>query len=338
MTKNNSLPIVTDLPAVSLLAPVQYALILPHTMPDGDTIGSSVALFLALKQLGIQSWIVMDDMIPRDLQFLAQPIMTTEAFQDDLLKGSITLTEKNAIAITVDLSDLERLQGRKSLIDTLPLWNLDHHVTNLGFGSVQIIDSESSSTGELLYRLLKHWNIVLTSEIAEALYVAIATDTGSFKYANTTPQTHRAVADLLEIGIDRDRIALYLYHSEPSTKLKLHGMSLGELKIYACGHIARAYVSQHMLLETGAHMTESDGLVERIRDIEGIDTVILLKEISPCEVKISMRSIGDINVSKVALSHGGGGHKNAAGFTLMQSLSDALTYIDELVGSEKWLD
>lgn len=309
---------------------VKYALILPHTMPDGDTIGSSVALFLGLQTLGIEAWIVLEDLLPRELRFLGAPIIHPDAFAGQLSERGIELNPQNAIAITVDLSDLERLSGRKHLIEGLPLWNIDHHITNLCFGDIQVIDSESSSTGELMYRLLSHWQVPLTHDMAEALYVAITTDTGSFKYANTTANTHRVVADLLEVGIDREKIALHLYHSEPSSKLRLHGLSLGELKIYPDGRVARAYVSQQMLRDSGAHMTESDGLVERIRDIDGIDTVVLLKEVSDQEVKISMRSIGAVNVARLALSYGGGGHKNAAGFTLHMGLKAAIDLIDGL--------
>ncbi len=333
MNMMNNEHLLTELPSKEALSGIMYALILPHTMPDGDTIGSSVALFLGLQMQNIKSWIVLDDVVPRELRFLSAHMITTDQYLSELKSLEVPIDEKNAIAITVDLSDLERLQSRKVLIGELPLWNIDHHVTNLKFGQVQAIDSNASSTGELMYRILRNWGVHLTCEMAEALYVAITTDTGSFKYANTTPATHRVVADLLEVGIDRDKIALHLYHSEPSSKLKLHGLSLGELKIYRGGHVALAYISLKMLLETGAHSTEADGLVERIRDIEGIDTVLLLKEISPDQVKVSMRSIGDINVARVALSHGGGGHKNAAGFTLNKGLEASIHYMDELAES-----
>lgn len=334
-TKMNNGPLLTPLPSRDVLNGVKYALILPHTMPDGDTIGSSVALFLGLTHIGIQSWIILDDDIPRDLAFMAGPLVTTSQYLCRRQALEVPMTSDNTVVITVDLSDLERLASRKNLLESYRVWNLDHHVTNLMFGDLRVIDSEASSTGELMHRLLKHWEIPISKAMAEALYVAITTDTGSFKYANTTPTTHRVVADLLEIGIDRDKIALNLYHSEPSSKLKLHSLSLGHLKIYSNGRVARAYVSQHMLMEAGAHMTEADGLVERIRDIEGIDTVILLKEVGPDEVKISMRSIGSINVSRVALSFGGGGHRNAAGFTLRLGLEAAIEKIDALVDSDQ---
>lgn len=331
MKMMNSEHLLTEIPSVEALLGVKYALILPHTMPDGDTVGSSVALFLGLKLLGIQSWIVLEDQLPRELRFLGGAIISPEQYDRALTQLNYPINEKNAIAITVDLSDLERLQARKDLIGDLPLWNIDHHITNLMFGHVKIIDSNASSTGELMFKILKTWNVSMTKDIAEALYVAITTDTGSFKYTNTTAQTHRVVADILDVGIDRELISLHLYHSEPSSKLKLHAISLGEMKIYPGGRVARAYVTQTMLLETGAHMTEADGLVERIRDIDGIDTVILIKEISIDQVKVSMRSIGSVNVAKVALNHGGGGHKNAAGFSLSMSLEDALEAIDLLV-------
>ncbi len=308
------------------LSNTHSVVILPHTMPDGDTIGSCVALFLGLKQLGKEAYIVLDDTLPKDIAFLNENILSLEAFA--------ALGVEPDTCMSVDLSDLNRLAQRQFLTENKVLWNIDHHVTNLGFGDVKVVDIEASSTGEIIFALLKHWGVQLTQDMAEALYVAISSDTGSFKYANTTPRTHRIVAELLEVGIRRDWISLNLYHSEPPSKLKLHAMSLSQLHIYPSGHVARAFVTLEMLEMTNAHMTESDGLVERIRDIEHIDTVLLIKEISPQEIKISMRSIGDVDVSKIALAYGGGGHKNAAGFSLACTLEEALTIIDGIVGDE----
>jgi phosphoesterase RecJ-like protein len=311
-----------SLPMISLYKTI---LILPHTMPDGDTIGSSVALAHGLRQLGKDAYIVLDDALPNDIAFLTHEIMSVSEFESMNLKVDL--------CITVDLSDLERLSQRKSLISNLPLWNIDHHITNLMFGDVKFVDFNASATGEVVFSLLKEWGVVFNQTIAEALYVAIATDTGSFKYSTTTPRTHRITAELLEIGIRRDYLALNLYHSEPFTKLKLHALALAQLYIYSNGKVARAVVTKDMLNESGARLTEADGLVERIRDIAGIEAVILLKEVGTGEIKVSMRSIGDLDVSTPALNHGGGGHKNAAGFSIFDSLSVAVDIVNRLAES-----
>lgn len=299
--------------------------ILPHTMPDGDTIGSSVALFLGLKQLGHKAYIIIDDQIPDEIKCISDGHITSV---DEAKNTGLTFD----LCISVDMSDNERLRERQFFADTAELWNIDHHQTNTYFGDLTLVDTTASATGEIIFGLLHAWGVTLTSEIAEALYVAIVTDTGSFKYQNTTATTHRIVADLLEVGIDTEKISRSLYHNEPQSKIQLHAVCMQDLAFYQNGKVAVAVVSQALLKAHSANMLETDGLVEKIRDIRGVEMVVLLKEINDSEIKISMRSIGAVDVSSVAQSFGGGGHKNAAGFSVKGSLQLAIdTVVNEVV-------
>jgi phosphoesterase RecJ-like protein len=225
------------------------------------------------------------------------------------------------------MSDNERLRERQFLAEKTTLWNIDHHKTNTRFGDLMLIDTLASSTGEIIFQLLKAWEVTFTSEIAEALYVAIVTDTGSFKYQNTTSNTHRIVAELYDIGLDTEKIARSLFHNEPQSKIKLHAACMQDLSFYQDGKVAMAVVSKQLLTAHHASMLETDGLVEKIRDIRGVEMVILLKELNDMETKISMRSIGAVDVSYFAQKFSGGGHKNAAGFSIKDTLKNALDLV-----------
>ncbi len=307
--------------AQALINAEQPMIILPHVSPDGDTIGSSVALYLALQQLSKEVYIVLDDKLPSDFGYIASDIvLTSEQFKIQKIAYKT--------AICVDMSDVERLGERKPLINSVYLMNIDHHRTNTEFGDVQCVDASAAATGEIIFKILKELNVTVTAAMAEALYIAIITDTGNFKYSNTTATTLRIAAELLEIPFDRMRAINKIYHSIPRQKVALHANATEKTKFYNNGKIAVCTVSCADLLAYNALEEYTEGLVETIRDIDGVEVVIFLKERSCQLVKVSMRSVSEPDVSVIAFEHKGGGHKNAAGFSLNLSFSEALDYCE----------
>ncbi len=302
-----------------LLKAEQPMIILPHVSPDGDTVGSSVALYLALRQLSRDVYIVLDDKLPNDFGYIASDIVLTS---EQFIKQNIAYKT----AICVDMSDTERLGKRKHLIEDKYLINIDHHRTNTRYGDVQCVDATAAATGEIIYKIIKELAITVTAEMAEALYIAIITDTGNFKYSSTTTTTFRIAAELLEIPFDRMRVINRIYHSIPREKVALHANATERTKFYDNGRIAVCTVSCADLSKYNALEEYTEGLVESIRDIDGVEVVIFLKERSNQTVKVSMRSVSEPDVSIIAYDHNGGGHKNAAGFSLNMSFSKALDY------------
>ncbi len=310
--------------AAALQSAEQPLIILPHISPDGDTIGSSIALYYALQQLNITAYVIIDDKLPDDFSYIARDtVLTSEQFAK--------LKINYQTAVCVDMSDINRLGKRIPLLSDKYVINIDHHRTNTKFGDIRCIDSNAAAVGEIIYKLLVEIGVELTAEIAEALYIAIVTDTGNFKYSNTTPNTLRIAADLLEIPFDRMRAITKLYHSIPRPKVALHAAATEQTRFYADGKIALCTVSCADLARYDALSEYTEGLVETIRDIAGVEVVIFLKERAAQSVKVSMRSVDEPDVSQIAFDHNGGGHKNAAGFSLDFSFTEAINYCEDVL-------
>ncbi len=290
-------------------------LILPHIMADGDTLGSSVALYLALKKLGKNPCILLDEDIPNNLKFFIPEDSIAQTFDESSLID---------LVISIDCSDLERLGTRKKyILNTQNTLNIDHHKTNTQFAKVNIIDSKAAATGEIIYEVIKTLQASISKEIATALYVAISTDTGSFKYDNTSPKTHLISAELLEYGINLNQVSVELYQNKPVYKMKLMIEALKTLEFYCDGKVGLISITNEMMDKVGANSTDSDGLIELARDLEGVEVGILLKEIKKEEIKIGLRSKYNIDVSKIAMMFDGGGHSKAAGCTMFENIENA---------------
>ncbi len=303
----------------ALLGAAGTVVILPHISPDGDTIGSAVALYHGLKGLGKDVYIVLDDKLPDDFGYIATDIvMTTEQFK--------ALGRVQQTAICVDLSDLERLGARRALTDADLLINIDHHRTNTQFGDVRCVDAAAAATAEVIFRLLQAMQLTLTPQMAEALYIGIVTDTGNFKYNSTTAQTLRIAAELIDIPFDRNAVINKLYHSIPRAKVALQAHAVANARFFDDAKIAVCTVSAADFERFAALDEYSDGIVEAVRDIAGVEVVIFVKQRGADMAKISMRSIEAPDVSAIAFKHGGGGHKNAAGFSLNMPFGEAVDY------------
>lgn len=310
--------------AIQLINQYDNIFIGSHVEPDGDNIGSTLALAMAIKKLKRKGnvKVVKTDDIPRDYHFLP----------------NINLIEEQDINQTVDLfisldsSDMNRLGvGKDFARKAKKVINIDHHITNDNFGDINIVSPLSGATGEIVYEFINNMKVDIDKEIATCIYTAISTDTGSFMYSNTTHKTHLIVAELLKMEIDINSINVNLYQSRSMDRTKLFINSLNNLETFLDEQIGVVTITQEMLKLNNAKMEDTEGIISFIRGIDSIEVACLLKEINDGETKVSLRSKTQIDVSKIANKFHGGGHIRAAGCTIDKTVNIAKQLIlDEI--------
>ena len=279
-------------------------LITSHVRPDGDALGSELALYHVLCGMGKDAVVYNQDLTPAVYEFLPGAEAIVHAL--DSVDGFDA-------AFVLDCSDISRIgdeQGRVGSIHKIV--NIDHHASVGTFSEILLTDSRASSTGEMIHRLLKHMGIAITGDIATNIYTAILTDTGSFQYSNTGSATFRVAADLVEMGADCRYIAQNIYETKPAMQIRLMGKVLEGLQLYTGGTVGVVCVTQEMLREEGALPEHTEGLVDTVRSIQGVEIAVCCYEVSEGRFKISLRSKGDVDVEKIAGTLGGGGHRNAS--------------------------
>jgi phosphoesterase RecJ-like protein len=283
----------------------QSFLITAHVRLDGDALGSELALYHMLKAMGKEAVIYNQDTTPQQYRFLpgAQNIVHET--------GDI---EKYDTGVVLDCSNLERVGEKAGQIGKIKtLINIDHHVSNGGFCNVSLLDGQASSTGELLYRLMREMGYKLTKDICTNLYAAIITDTGGFRYLNTRKETLCAAGNLVENGAEPQWIAENIYENDSPARLKLMVRVMETMSLDLENKIGSLVVTQKALKEAGADLDHAEGFVDITRTVKGIDISLLYTELGNNYYKISFRSKGNINVENAARKFGGGGHVNAAG-------------------------
>jgi len=279
-------------------------LITAHVRLDGDALGSELALYLMLKDLGKEVVICNQDPTPEHYRFLP----AAEHIVHDLEH-----IEKYDVGFVLDCSELDRV-GKISadVVRIKTLINIDHHISNGGFSKLRLLDPKASSTGELLYRLMRKMHVKMTKDICTNLYAAILTDTGGFRYSSTHQDTLKAAGDLVEGGADPQWISENIYESDPPAKLKLLSNVLQTLELNLEFKTASMIVTFEHLRQTGATMEHTDGFIDIPRTVKGIDIAMLYTQMGEKQFKLSLRSKGKVNVEKIARKFGGGGHVNAA--------------------------
>lgn len=279
-------------------------LITSHIRLDGDALGSELAVYLMLRDLGKKAVVYNQDSTPDHYLFLpaARDIAHTP--------GDI---EQYDAAFVLDCSELARIGDQSAKIGKIKnLINIDHHISNGGFCKIKLLDAQASSTGELIFRLLKEMGVPMTKDICTNLYTAILTDTGGFRYSNTRQGALFAAGTLVEKGADPQWISENIYESDPPAKLKLLARTLKTLSLDLQVKVGSVVVTRKMLQETGASVEQTDGFVDIPRAVQGIEIAILYTELANNSFKLSLRSKGSVNVEKIAKKFGGGGHINAA--------------------------
>ncbi|MBA3944690.1 MAG: bifunctional oligoribonuclease/PAP phosphatase NrnA [Herpetosiphonaceae bacterium] len=306
-------------PLRQIIAGKHHILVISHVNPDGDAIGSVVGLGLALEQQGHQTTWLVPTPVPPFATRMPGAERVQSYSQDQRLPATVDLV------ILVDTGDVQRItsiwEEQQTYLRARPLIVIDHHVTNSGEGLCNLVDPLSSSTCELIYGLLRAWDVEFTPELATALLFGITTDTQSFRTSNTTPSALRAAADLLEQYADREAIVRDVYHNTPFTYGKLLALALAEMQ--RAGDVVWTHVSQEMQRITGADDEAGSEVTDYLAGLGEFKASALFKERRDGTVKVSFRSNPPVDVASVAQQWGGGGHRQAAGCTIMQPLSDA---------------
>jgi phosphoesterase RecJ-like protein len=299
-------------------------LVTTHENPDGDALGSMLATKLALEQLGkdVQMLLVGDAPLPGEYAFMKL---------DGLLRRLPPDTD-HRILVAVDCANESRIGPDPEVLQIVPqVLNIDHHHDNTLFGDVNVIDARASSTGELLRDLFTLLDVELTSDIAEALYIALVTDTGRFQYTNTTPKSLRLAAELVEAGADLHRIFQGVYESVQFAKLKLLARALERAQVYEGGRLVVSYLLRNDFHEVGAAEPYSEGIIDYLRAVEGADMAALIREpprsAGPTR-RVSLRASHDeLDVSAIARKRDGGGHRQAAGFSSEASIEEITDFV-----------
>src|SRR5215207_3850514 len=287
-------------------------LITSHARPDGDSIGSQLAMAFALDALGKEVRIVNADPAPEHYQeFPGMERIEIAARIDDPQTDAV---------IVMECSDL----GRTGVagLDQQFLINIDHHAGNHMYGAVNWHDESAAACGEMIFDVILALGVELTEEIATHIYLAILTDTGSFHHSNITPRTFDICRQCVEAGVNPAAMARRVYDSNSFGKLKLIGALLDKMELVDDGRLAVLYMDDQMLAATGSTNNDTEGLINLPLTAREIQAVVFFKTTSGGELRVSMRSKYDVDVRRVANEFGGGGHKNAAGFTVAGTLQD----------------
>lgn len=282
-----------------------------HVRPDGDSLGSSLGLFWLLRALDKDVEVIMRDQAPHSYRQLPGA---------DAIRVTPGIDRRYEAVFVIECSDIDR----PGLIDLEKQFvvNIDHHSTTELFGTVNWIDPTASAVGEMIYNLCKAMGVRVTREIAECVYTALLTDTGSFHYSNTTERTFKIASELVRTGVRPAKTAEALFGSYQWPKIHLLSQVLATAKRDETGHVAWMKQTLEMQELTKASEEDADGFVNYPLAVGEVEAAALFKECAPGVYRTSLRSKGDVNVARVAEQFGGGGHRNAAGCTLKGELDE----------------
>ena len=315
----------TDLAAVvDAIRSHDRFLVTTHENPDGDALGSLLAAKLGLDALGKDSVMYLAGEAPLPREYAWMPF--------ENLRRAVPEDAAGRVLLALDCANESRLGPDPEILASAPLVvNVDHHHDNTRFGAVNLVVADASSTGEIVRDLLAELKVELTPEIAEAIYIALVTDTGRFQYTNTTAKALRLAAELVEAGADVHKIFQDVYESVQFAKLKLLARALERAQIYEGGRLVVSYLLRDDFSEVGAAEPYSEGIIDNLRAVEGADMAALIREPprgdGPAR-RISLRASADeIDVSRIARASGGGGHRQAAGFSSDDSIEDITEFI-----------
>lgn len=303
-------------------------LIFPHVNMDGDCLGSSAALCHVLRGFGKEVYVLADDVTPRNLDFLESGVVTRD----------YDVFDEYDLAIIVDCGSRSRIGARATVFDRAREFAvIDHHGvsesdTEFDFG---IIEPSAAATAELIYLIAGEMDAEVTLPIAKCIFAAINTDTGSFQHSNTTARTHKIAGELYEIpGFNGNEITQLLYNRKSLGSIQLEGSVVSAMEVYNGGQIVMGTVTLELLDETGTNMNESDGIIQKLMSIDGVEIGCILKETDDKTVRASLRSKSYANVARIAQSYGGGGHVRAAGLTFEGTIGEAKAEIAKALEAE----
>lgn len=290
------------------------ALIVCHVAPDGDCLGASLALATSCERAGVRAIVGSSDGVPEAYRYLPGSDRIVSTPPD----------RRVSVGVAMECSSLERagvfadaLRGAGTLI------NIDHHLSNAGYGSIVYWDTTAAAVGEQIYDIIRAMGTPITADIAQCLLAALVTDTGSFRFPNTTPRTLRLAAELMEAGGSVHTVVERVYETRSAASLRLIGRALNHLSLSSDGRVVWTVITPEMLQEAGALPEDTAGIVGMLRQIRGVK-VALLFEVTPAGIRVGIRSRDGVRSNVIAETLGGGGHKGAAGFTMPGTLEEVI--------------
>ena len=301
---------------LSRLDRCRRVLITGHRNPDGDCLGAAIGFAELAEKMGVETAIVFRDPLPAGLDELpgADKALVREALPEDFPAAY-------DLVATMECPGLDRT-GFEGL-HAVPILNIDHHRSNERFGEINFLDEDSPAAGEMVWRLFEAAPVEPSADTATALFAAVATDTGDFRYSNATGTAFRAAGEMVEWGADPTRVAELVHQRKTVAAVRLLAEALATLELKADGRLAVIEVGPAAFEHAGAESHETDGIIDTPRSIAGVDVVAFFKQTEPGIVRVSLRSKGSIDVRSVAVRFGGGGHTNAAGCTIEADLPEA---------------
>lgn len=293
-----------------------------HVNPDGDTLGSALALCHAFRAMGKQAVPLVAHGVPEIYRWMpGQEWVRTETADQDF-----------DLAIMCDTSSLDRIGSIASTIEHTPVtMTIDHHACEGTFGQYRVVNSKAAATGELVYALLRELGATFSKELAECLLCAIITDTGSYRFMNVTPNTFRISGALMRCGARPAAISELVFESRSYASIKLLGRALDSLKVSDDSKIAWAHVTAAEFAELNARDEETEGIVNHVRAVRGVQVGVLFREVPGKKIRISLRARDGADVNLIAQKFGGGGHRLAAGCSIELPLADAEIAVIEAV-------
>src|SRR5215210_5412702 len=294
-------------------------LVTTHENPDGDALGSLLAMTLALRQLGKDAYMYLAGHAPLPGEYSFMPL--------EELRRSVPDEVDERVLLAVDCANESRLGPDPEVLYQFRFTvDIDHHHDNTRFGDVNLIVPDASSTAEVLRDIFAELHVRLTSDIAEALYIALVTDTGRFQYANTTPKALRLAAELVEAGADVHQVFQDVYENVAFAKIKLLARALAKARVYEGGRMIVSNLEREDFENAGAEEPFSEGIIDFLRAVEGTELVALIREpptLNGPKRRVSLRTRAeDVDVSAIARKSGGGGHRQAAGFSSEASVEE----------------
>jgi phosphoesterase RecJ-like protein len=296
-----------------VLDSAEHIVCMAHKDADADSLGSALAFALALRAMGKKPHPMVPDPVPYLLAYLPGfELIEQEPEQIDAV-------------FTFDCATTGRFGERRPMLESglHPVVNVDHHVSNTMYGSVNLIEPEASASGQVVYRLLRALDAPINAAVATNLYAALLTDTGGFRHENTDEAALRLGAELVALGADPAWVALKSYKSRSVSTLRLEALAVAALTAEAEGRLIWSKVTQSMLAEAGADMQQSEGVIDQLQSIDTMQLAVLFKEMGPELTKISVRSRDDVDATSICIPFGGGGHRRAAGAELRVGLAEA---------------
>jgi len=314
-------------PVIQAIKKAKQIILVTHCNPDGDGIGSQLALFDALQSSGIRVQMHNRDGVPRIYQFLT--------YADQVVKGDWQGELQADVIISLDCGARSRLGMPDAFFESATLINLDHHTSNQAFGDINLVDARYCATGAMIYDLLLAMQLPISEASASAMYTAILTDTSSFRLASATADVYRLAALLIDAGAEPWPISVGVYESRPLGGLKMMTACLETLEVHDQGRSAWIYVTHDIYQQSGADVEDTEGLIDYARSIDGVEVAVFVRvdeSLTDCW-KVSFRGKTYVDVGSLAATLGGGGHRHAAGCLMRGTLAEINERLHQAVSS-----